>query len=339
MRVRVDVAARCIHAEALIIALGETALVEADHIGPDAVDVGGVREVQDVGREASRRTHVDLEAHVIARLAQAGLVLGEAEELHVNETALEAERLGRRTAELLQRGVDGGTCEVAHVQLEPHDLLHRRRELLLVLEERIAVAVEDGVVAADVARDELLEDVRVIAQPVEERLELGRVGDGMRAARAHALLGLGEERIAHLLGEGAGRLGIGLAGNADLTRSGHVARSIERLHAGLALPDRDLFGAGARAHVEVVAQARVERQPVLVVRLDPVDLAVLEGEERDRTEHLVVVLEGRRPVVLGEDGLELLGDVVIRRIADTQHVDAVALQAVAPVPVGLGELR
>ena len=43
--------------------------------------------------------------------------------------------------------------------------------------------------------------------------------------------------------------------------------------------------------VEVAAQPRVQPQPVLVVRLDPVDPPVLPHEEGDGTAHLVVVLD------------------------------------------------
>ena len=87
-----------------VVALGEAAAVGGDHVRPDLVDVGRVREVHHVGGVAACGSAVDLESHVVALATETGLVLGETEELHVHEAASEAEALGRRAAEVLVRG-------------------------------------------------------------------------------------------------------------------------------------------------------------------------------------------------------------------------------------------
>ena len=320
-----------------VVALGEAAAVGGDHVRPDLVDVGRVREVHHVRGVAARRSAVDLESHVVAPAAETGLVLGETEELHVHEAACEAEALGRGAAEVPEPGVDVGMGPVGEVELLVGDNRHRGRELLLILEEGIAVGVEDRVVGGDATRgNELLEHVGLVRRDgAEKGLELLGVVDLCRAARAHAILGLGEDRIPNLASEVKGSVD---GGNLRLACGGHAGCRIERLHAGLALPLRHLVDAGARRHVEVVAQTGVEREPVLIVRLDPVHLAVLVREVGDGAEDLVVVLERVNAVVLGEHVPELAGEIVVGGVAHAEHVHAVAAQCRAEVPVGLGEL-
>ena len=91
--------------------------------------------------------------------------------------------------------------------------------------------------------------------------------------------------------------------------------------------------------MEVCAQARILLEPEFIVRLNPVDLAVLEGEEADSLDHLTVVIEMRQVVVLRQGILELIGERIIRTVADAEHIDAVLLEAVAEIPVVFRELR
>ena len=336
MRVLVAVALRRIDAEEGLAVRRIGGSAEGDHVRPDLVQVEGVREVDHVGIVAARCTNVDLQAHVVALLAKPLLVGGQAEELHVDKAVPDAKGLDGRAGQLAERGVDSRAGVVPHVE----HVLHRGSDvdgiLRLVLKERLAVGVDDGLIGADVARDKLLQHVGLVPLGGKQCLEGRCIGYFGRATSAHATLGLGKERIADLLGKRANLRGIV---EKHLPRGGNARRSVERLHLGLALPLGHLRRACARSDVEVVAQTGILAEPVLVLRLEPVDLAVLPGEECDRTEDLVVVLQGGHPIVLVERVLDLLRHHVVGRVADAEHRGAVLAQAVAPVPVGVGELR
>ena len=60
MHVRVDVASARVHAVVVLPAGHHVAFVEADHIGPDLVDVERVRVVHHLGGVAPGRPRVDL---------------------------------------------------------------------------------------------------------------------------------------------------------------------------------------------------------------------------------------------------------------------------------------
>ena len=111
------------------------------------------------------------------------------------------------------------------------------------------------------------------------------------------------------------------------------------LHLGLVLDSVHVAGLEAGGDVEGSAQGSVLLQPILVVALQPVDLAVLVSQERNSAEHFVIVLQGGDLVVLVQRILELRHQLVIRAIADTQHVHAVLLELSAELPVVRREVR
>ena len=90
--------------------------------------------------------------------------------------------------------------------------------------------------------------------------------------------------------------------------------------------------------MEVRAQTRVLLQPVFVIGFQPVDLPVFEGEEGHCPEHLAIILHIIHPVILRQSLLQRLLQLLIGRIADAQHINAVPAQPVAEVPIGMGEL-
>ena len=65
----------------------------------------------------------------------------------------------------------------------------------------------------------------------------------------------------------------------------------------------------------------------------------MEGKIGHSPQHLIVIAQVVHAVILGQAMLELPGDLVKRCIADAQHIDAVAMQAFAEIPVGFGEMR
>ena len=119
---------------------------------------------------------------------------------------------------------------------------------------------------------------------------------------------------------------------------GHPRLGVIRLHAGLALEAGDLADVRPGGDVEVRPQPGVLLQPVLVVGLQPVDLPVLEGEKGHGPEHLVIVLQGVHPVVLRQRVFQALLQGVVGAVPNAQDIDAPAAQAVAEVPIGVGEL-
>ena len=146
-------------AAVVVLALGHQGAVIGDHVRPDLVHVGAVRKVDHVGREAAAGTHVDLEGHNVALLAQALLVLVQTEELEMHKAALDAEALHGRAAcaagvlgQLLVEVVDGVVVVVDDVHQGEHGHVAG-------LEDRLAVGVDDGVVAVDLGGDELFHDV------------------------------------------------------------------------------------------------------------------------------------------------------------------------------------
>ena len=77
-------------------------LVESYHIGVDLIDVRGVREIHHVGRISSRRAHVYFKSGIFALLSKTLAGFGQAEELQVHETAVDAELLRSPAADLAE---------------------------------------------------------------------------------------------------------------------------------------------------------------------------------------------------------------------------------------------
>ena len=72
------------------------------------------------------------------------------------------------------------------------------------------------------------------------------------------------------------------------------------LHFALVLDALDEVILCAGIDVEIRAQLGVHLQPILVVGLDPVDLAIVEGKVRDSAEHLVVIAKIIHAVILSQ---------------------------------------
>ena len=76
-----------------------------------------------------------------------------------------------------------------------------------------------------------------------------------------------------------------------------------------------------------------------VVGFHPVDLSVLKAEKADSAVHLVVIHQTADLVVLRQAGFQRLFQFIIRRVSDTQDIDAVLFQTVAEIPVSMRKIR
>ena len=119
---------------------------------------------------------------------------------------------------------------------------------------------------------------------------------------------------------------------------GDTGLDVELLHLGLVLDAGHIGGLEAGGDVEVGAQLGVPLQPVLIVGLQPVNAAVLEGEEGHSAVDLVIVLQAAHLVIFGQAVLQLAAQLVIGLVADAQHVQTVFLQLMAELPVICGEV-
>ena len=114
---------------------------------------------------------------------------------------------------------------------------------------------------------------------------------------------------------------------------------VQLLHQAFFLDETDSVGTDARGNVEIRPQPCVLLQPVFIHGLDPIDLSVFPGKERDRPVHLVIILQAVYPVILRQCGFQRGLQAVVRRVADSQYIDPVPAQPVAELPVGMGKMR
>jgi len=312
---------------------------EGDHICPDLVHVGGAGKVDHIRGKAAAGAHIDLQCHELALFAHAGLILGHAEELKVDESALHAKALDGGTtggASILGQVLDDIVDGVIVVIDDVHD---GHRADVARLKDGVAAAVNDGIVAVDLGADELLHDigkVGVIGALVEqEALQLLIAGQLMGIGGTHTVVRLDHHRIAHLVDELLAALQVV---HHVVTCGGDAGLLVILLHLALVLDAGHILGLEAGLDVEVRAQGRIPLQPVLIVRFQPVDAAILEGEERHRPVDLVIILQTADLVVFVQAVLQLRLQLIIGLVTDAQHVHAVVFQLPAELPVVGGEI-
>ena len=202
-------------------------------------------------------------------------------------------------------------------------------------EQHLAPGVAHAVVGGDYAGDVLFHQVLRVGLVPEEGLHVIVGFQLVGGDGAHAVVRLGHHGIAHLVGEGQGG---GQIRHRQAPGAGDARLLVVLLHGLLALVAADLMGLQTGGDVEVRPQLGVLLQPVLVVALHPVDLAVVGGEVAQGPQHLVVVLQGVHLVVLRQGGAQVRVQLIIGAVAHAQHVDAVLLQPDAEPPVGLREV-
>ena len=292
------VAAACVDAEILrAVQFGVAYLVVADHVRPDLVAVHRVSIVDHVGRVAACGAHVDLQRDVVALFAKTRLVLIQPEELAVEEAALCAERLDGAEAHILQRSGHGLLRPVGEVAFLTDDVQHRGGEHVGGVEQRHAMAVGHTVKADDGAVDVLLHNVPDVMRLGIEFFQLGEIAQLVGCLGTAAVVRLNDDRIADLLDKGAC---LGQCADNMVARHRYTRGDVAFLHFALVLDALDEVILRTSIDVEIRAQLGVHLQPILVVGLDPVDLAIVEGKVRDSAEHLVVIAKIIHAVILSQ---------------------------------------
>ena len=170
----------------------------------------------------------------------------------------------------------------------------------------------------------------------EETAQLPEVSNLVSPAGTDAHIRLGNDWQAHFPHKGLH--GIVALSALNLPGRGDPSLGKVFLHGRLLLHGLHLVGLQSGRHMEVGPQPCVLPQPILIVRLYPVYPAVLEGKESHGAIHLIVVLQIAHPVILRERTLQFGRQLIIRCIGNAQHAHAVALQALAKLPVGMGEV-
>ena len=254
----------------------------------------------------------------------------------MEEPALGAKGLDGAEAHVFQRGRHGLLGPVAQIALLAHDVQHWGGEDVGGVEQRHAMAVGHSVKADDGAVDEFFHNIRYGVGLSVESLQFLQVPQLIGCLGAAAVIGLDDDRVAHLFDEGLGR-----RQRADhmVARHRHTGCNVAFLHLALVFDALDEVVLCTGGDVKVGAHLGIHFQPIFVVGFQPVDLTVMEGEIGHSPQHLIVIAQVVHAVILGQAMLELPGDLVKRCIADAQHIGAVAMQAFAEIPVGFGEMR
>ena len=253
----------------------------------------------------------------------------------MHKAAIHAEGLDGAAAQRPERlrNLRAGVVHQVHI---PIDDVHHRRPDRHALKQGHAPGIEDGVIGANVAFDEFLHHIGNAGQVGIERFKVAVVFQLPGVGRTHADVRLDDHRIAHLADKRVSGFGVG---HHVLAGGGNAGLAIDPLHGGLVLDDADPVAADARGHVEILTQPGILLQPVFIHGFDPVHLAVLECEEGNGPIDLVVVLQAVHPIVFRQRRLQRRFKTVVGRVADAQHIDAIAAQSIAELPVGVGKVR
>ena len=334
MGVVMSVLPRGVGAEKLSVRGGDPAFVRRDHIRVDLVHIHRVRVIHHIRVASAGWSHIDLERDKIALFAQALAAFCQTEEFEMNEAAVHAEGLRGPPAELAQLRRGLGRRVVEDVQIVQHAVHHRRIDGH-GLKQRLPSRVEHGVVGTDIALDELLHDIGHQRKALIERVQLRVIAELPGVVGADAVVRLDDHGIADLPHEGPAGVG---SRDDMLARGRDPLLQKHLLHQGFFLDGSDPVAAGADGDVEIRAELCVQLEPEFVHGFQPVDPAVFEGKEGHGAIDLVVVLQRTDIVVFGQRFLQPVLEAVVGRLADPQHVHAVAVQAVAEEGAGAREI-
>jgi hypothetical protein len=201
-------------------------------------------------------------------------------------------------------------------------------------EHRIAVPVREPVEGENPPGDELLDEVVHRRFPRKKALELRFARDLVRRNGADADVGLRDDGIARLPHEP-----FSLLEGARDRPAGHCDSRVPEngFHPGFRLDGGDVLVLDPE-HVEIRAEAGLGFQPVLVVRVDPVEFPVPLREIAARPKELVVVVQVVHPIIIAEGLFQLRAQRIVRRIREPQHVGPHATKVDAETIIVRGKM-
>ena len=255
----------------------------------------------------------------------------------MNEASFCAERLDGRTAELFQGFGNLVGYVISKVELLVYDIHDGRRPAGHGFKEGIAVSIRDGIVGADIALYKFFHNVGDLRVIGKEAIEIVFVFELICTGSANAVVGLDDDGITADIVD---KFLCGFIGR-DLvaTGGGNACFCIILFHSGFALESFDGSGADTCGDVEIGAELRILFEPIFIVGFDPIDLAVLKGEESNGAENLVVIFERVYLVVFCERCLELGFERIVFCVADTENVDTVFVKSITEIPICVRKIR
>ena len=254
----------------------------------------------------------------------------------MEEAGVGLKGLDGAAAGILEIGGDLLAGVVPQIQMVVDNIHHGIREIVAGLKDDVTVGVTDTVIGDDGAVDKLLHDVLNRGEVGIEALHILLVLELIGGGGAYAVIGLNDDGIADL---GDKSKALFHVGDQMIAGSFHAGLGVEFFHAAFILDAVDAVVLEARGDVEVGAQLGIPQQPVFVVGLQPVDLAVFESEEGHSAVDLVIILHAGHLIVFHQRIAALGIQLVIRAVADAQSGNAVALQPLGEMPVGFREIR
>ena len=184
--------------------------------------------------------------------------------------------------------------------------------------------------------DKFFHDVLLVSFGLPEAVQLCVVGQFPGVRRTNAVIRLDDNGIADLGDKGQAavqRVHQMIAGSLD------TGGSVAGLHLGFILDHLHISRFEAGGDVEVRPQLGLQLQPIFILAVNKVDLAVFEGEECHGSEHTVIVLQRGDIVVFRQRIAAVVADTVIGAIANAQHVDTQMLQTVTEIVKMLRKMR
>ena len=144
---------------------------------------------------------------------------------------------------------------------------------------------------------------------------------GSCSANAH--IRLDDDRVSDLFDK---RFHVFKRVDHDVPSDRNAGLAVELFHVALALEAFHLIRLQAGRNVEIGAQAGILLEPVFIVGLEPVDLAVAERKVRDTAVDRIVVFQRIDFIVFSQRRFQVRMEIIKRRVADAEHVDSVLLQ-------------
>ena len=228
-------------------------------------------------------------------------------------------------------------CRVIwQIQLFQDNIHNRRNPYRHCLQQRLWLAVQYRVVGTNFARNEFFQNVRHFETVRKKFFKLGIVRQFESISRTDSNVRLSNYRITNFSYKnfrGVKR--------RDFMQSSslNTRKRVISFHRRLAFYAADIFNFLARRNVKICPKTGVLFKPILVVRFQPIHLAVFETEKRHRLKHRVIIFQRRQVVIFRQCRLEFPAQIIKRRVAYSQHVHAISFQAVAEFPIMLRKLR